>query len=44
MRGSMPLPPEYARLADDPALGLRITRGRGATSWQVVEALKRRIS
>jgi UPF0755 protein len=39
--GVDPLPPEYIEVADDPALVLRITVAEGATSWQVVDGLKK---
>jgi UPF0755 protein len=39
--GVDPLPPEYVEIADDPALVLRVTVAEGATSWQIVDALKK---
>ncbi len=39
--GAEPLPPEYLEVADDPALIFRVTVAEGATSWQVVESLKK---
>jgi UPF0755 protein len=39
--GVDPLPQEYIEIADDPALVLRITVAEGATSWQIVDALKK---
>ena len=39
--GAETLPPEYAEVADDPALVVRITVAEGVTSWQVVDSLKK---
>lgn len=39
--GTEPLPPEYVAVAEDPALMFQITVAEGATSWQVVDALRK---
>jgi UPF0755 protein len=39
--GVNPFPPEYAEVADDPALVFRVTVAEGVTSWQITESLKK---
>jgi len=39
--GVEPLPPEYLKVSDDPALVFRVTVAEGVTSWQIVDALKK---
>lgn len=38
---TVPPPPEYLEVADDPDLRFRVTVAEGVTSWQVVDALKK---
>ncbi|MFN6926010.1 MAG: endolytic transglycosylase MltG [Tabrizicola sp.] len=39
--GAIPVPQEYAEVADDPALVFRVTVAEGVTSWQIVDSLKK---
>jgi UPF0755 protein len=39
--GTEPLPTAYLDVSDDPSLVFRVTVAEGATSWQIVDALKK---